>query len=467
MKKKSILFLLVFVVCLSFSTIAMAANVNVTINGVAVNFNQSTGYPYVDSNYRTQVPLRGVMEKYGCEVCWDNTTKTAIVSKDNTVVKVPMNSSYVFVDDKKVQNDTTSVSKNGRIYLPIRIVLESFGANVTWNNTTSTVVVIDDNVEILPTEDLQVHFIDVGQADAILIDYDQYEVLIDAGNNNDGTKVVNYLKNYVNGNLDLVIATHTDADHIGGMDNVIASYQVNKIIDSGETKTTQTFKDYYNTAKAEPNCEFVYDSNQTISLGGDTYLKIIETGDGYSDSNNNSVVAMLTHGKVKVLFTGDMESDVENANLSKFSNVDVLKAGHHGSSTSSSKAFLNVIKPEYVVVSAGLNNSYGHPTATTLNNYFNIKAKVLGTFKSGHIVLTSNGNSYSFNSSKYLTINDAGSNDSVSNDVVNGQYVGNKNSKKLHLLSCRYASQISVNNIVYFNSKADAIGYEPCKVCNP
>ena len=478
MKKKLSLLLVVIILFCGFSSVALAANVGVSIDNVPVKFTADSGYPFVDKNNRTLVPLRGAMESYGCAVSWDGSAKTAVVSKGNTVVKVPVGVSYLYVNGNKVTNDTAAVTQNGRVYLPIRIVLEAFGADVSWDNNTATVIVTSAGGG---NAKLQVHFIDVGQADSVLIDYNQYEVLIDGGNNSDGVKVCNYINKYVDGKLDLLIATHADADHIGGLDDVIKKYQVGTIIDSGQTKDTATYKDYWSAAQAEQGCKLLYDSDMVINIGNNAYLKIIETGDNYNKTNNNSVVSMLVYDNTKVLFTGDMESEVEKINLTKFSDVDVLKAGHHGSASSSSKEFLQKVKPEYVVVSAGLGNSYGHPAAATLNNYFNINAKVLATFKSGNIIMTCNGRNYSFNSNAYLTINDAGNktggntngningstNGNTNSNVGSAKYVGNKNTKKFHYVTCGYAKQISSANRVYFNSRAEAVGYVPCKVCNP
>ncbi len=472
MKKRFFLFVIACFLFCGISGSALAAGIQVTIDSLPVNFTQSSGYPFLDENSRTLVPLRGAMESYGCTVDWDQDAQTASVRKAGKTVLVPLNVNYIEVDGTRVQNDTEAIMKNGRVYLPIRIVLESFGAKVGWNAAASTVVVISPGSGSVG-ECLQVHFIDVGQADSILIDVLDYEVLIDAGNNQDGDTVTEYLRSYVDDALDLVIATHGDADHIGGMDDVFAAYQVNQLIDSGEQKETKTFRDYWAAVMKEPNCLVREDSDCTIMLGNNAYLQIIETGDDYQDSNNNSVVSLLVYDEVKVLFTGDMESDVERENLNKFSDVDVLKSGHHGSASSSCMAFLEKIQPEYVVVSAGLNNSYGHPAAVTLNNYFSVGAKVLGTFRSGDIIMTTDGKNYSFDSADYLTLTDAGAGQGAleENPVItppgSAQYVGNQNTKKFHLLSCRYAGQISDNNIVYFRSREEAVGYTPCKVCNP
>lgn len=125
-------------------------------------------------------------------------------------------------------------------------MLEAFGGYVSWNQAAQSVSV--DNTFPL----LKIHFIDVGQADAALIDIGNTEVLIDGGNNANGQQVVNYLRPYVDGALDYVIATHTDADHIGGLDDVLAAYQVDTVIGSGDTSSTSTYRDYWAAVQSEP-----------------------------------------------------------------------------------------------------------------------------------------------------------------------------------------------------------------------
>jgi beta-lactamase superfamily II metal-dependent hydrolase len=255
---------------------------------------------------------------------------------------------------------------------------------------------------------MTIHYIDVGQGDSILIDFGTYEALIDAGNNADGDLVVNYIKPYVDGDLDLIIATHTHEDHIGGIDNVLDAYQVDRIIDSGDTSDSATFNDYLTTVSNESNCNYQADEDMTIDIGGGATLKIIDALDGDSNANNDSVITLLDYNNFEALFPGDSESAAEAASLSKLSDVDVLKAGHHGSRTASSQSFLNIIKPETVVISAGLGNQYGHPHLVALQKFAGIGASVYGTFKSGTIVLTTYGNSYSLNTSNKVTLSDAG-----------------------------------------------------------
>ncbi|MBQ2926151.1 MAG: MBL fold metallo-hydrolase, partial [Ruminiclostridium sp.] len=285
---------------------------------------------------------------------------------------------------------------------PIRAVLEAFGAYVTWDNDTRQVVATTG----MPL--VRVHFIEVGQGDATLIDAGELEVLIDGGTNKAGPRLVEYLRGHVDGVLDYIIATHPDHDHIGGLDDVLTAFQVGEIIDSGYPNTTQSWVDYWAAVEAEPDCLLSFDEDRIIPLNETAYLEIIETGDHWTASNDMSVIAQLVCGEVEVLFTGDMTATAERESLSLFRDVDVLKIGHHGSKTSTSQEFLEVIRPEYAVASYKQGNSYGHPTAVVLQRLFDMGTTVYGTGKSGNVVLTTNGLDYSFNTTNALTIHDAG-----------------------------------------------------------
>lgn len=474
MKRRIVL--CVMVALLLGSTIT-AYGANISINGVPVSFTAASGSPFVDSANRTQVPLRAAMEAYGCKVVWDAAAKTAEVSRDGVTVEVPVGANYILKDGKEITIDSPALIKNNRTYLPIRAVLESFGASIGWDAVTQTVLVSNGEAGNI----MKIHFINVGQGDSIFVDYGDTEVLIDGGNNAYGDTVVNYIKPYVDGELEYVIATHTDADHIGGLDNVLSAFSVGEIIDSGDTADTVTWIEYNKAVLAEPNCKIIPDSDLSISLGDGAVLQIIETGDDNGSSNSNSVVSLIDYNSVEVLLTGDMEGSVETANLSKWSDVDVLKAGHHGSYTASLASFLNVIRPEYVIVSAGTNNTYGHPHKETMDRFAAIGATVFGTFNSGSIVMTTNGSAYSFNTSTPITSADAGASGSTNVTKTTVQttatpsapadilYVGNSNTKKFHDPDCYSAGTISPEHLVYFSTRQQAIsaGYVPCKNCNP
>ena len=394
--------LLVLLLLLTFVPASAAGTVTVTIDGVPVSYDRSSGVPFIDENNRTQVPLRQTMEFFGCDVSWNPLTRSATVKKGKTKVSVPIGRNYIQVGKEKVPTDTAALIRDGRTYLPIRAVAEAFGATVTWDAGTQTVAILTGENSV------RVHFIDVGQGDATLIDCGTTEVLIDGGPKDAGSLVTDYLNSYVDGKLDLLIATHPDADHIGGLTAVLASYDVGEVIDSGYPGTSWAYRNYWEAAQAERGCTVSCDSDRTISLGDNSSLTVIETGDDWDNANDSSVVCRLDCGSVRVLFPGDMSRDVEQARLPLFGDVTVLKAGHHGSASSTCQEFLDVVRPEYAVISYGRNNDYHHPAPSALRRLLNCGATVYGTGKSGTVVLTTDGKRCFFNTSDTLTMADAG-----------------------------------------------------------
>lgn len=390
MKKRIILLSLVFV--LVFSMTSFADNTTkISIDNEYVQFNDELGYPFIDENSRTQVPFRATMECFGATVGWNNDTHTAIAEKDGIKIEVPIGQKHVFRNGEKLENDTAALIKDSRTYLPIRAVLEAFGANVGWDGENRCVLVDTEKNEIV------IHFIDVGQGDSIFIDYGEYDILIDAGENSCGSNVANYLKSLNVDDIEIMVATHEHSDHIGGLDDVLVAFEVEKVIDSGESYDTKTYKDYMNAVESESDCELLYDEDMTFDLGDGIEFKVIELGDDYSNTNDNSVITMLSYDDVEILFTGDLESDVEDANLNKFSDIDILKVGHHGSNTATSDKFLNVTKPEYAVISCGVDNKYDHPHTETLEKLQKANVEVFRTDKQGTIICTTDGKNISWN----------------------------------------------------------------------
>lgn len=396
---------LALAVVLALSLLAVPAGaagngVGVLLEGVPVAYDDNYGYPFLDSAGRTQVPFRRTMETFGCTVSWDNENRVAIAEKDGVRVEVPIGQAYLLRNGQRVDLDTVAQIRNTRTFLPIRPVVEAFGAAVTWDGGNRQVLITTG------ADLVRVHFLDVGQGDAALIDCGTVEVLIDGGDNGAGAAVAAYLAAYVDGPLDYLIATHPDADHIGGLDEVLAAYPVGEVIDSGRTSDTKTYADYWAAVQAE-GCTLSYDEDRILPLSDNTVLSLLETGDAWGDSNACSVVAQLTCGNVQVLFTGDMTAQVEAAALPLFGDIDVLKVAHHGSASSTSQAFLDVVRPECAVISYGQGNRYGHPTAQVLQRLLGQGISVYGTGKSGPIVLTTDGTTYSFNTSVTLSAHDA------------------------------------------------------------
>jgi len=210
----------------------------------------------------------------------------------------------------------------------------------------------------IPTEILiSVHFINVGQGDAILIDYGEHELLIDGGR---GSACSLYLSAYVDGALEGIVATHMDADHIGGLDDVFESFSVLNLWTNGNTATTDTYYDFRDAYTAEECSLHTANRGGTITLG-DIELSVLHPQTLVSERNSNSVVLLLSFMGRAFLLTGDIDMDVEDElrELDLLPDIDVLKVAHHGSGESTSTQFLESTKPEICIVSTS--GQYGHP----------------------------------------------------------------------------------------------------------
>lgn len=247
---------------------------------------------------------------------------------------------------------------------------------------------------LVPSE-LKVHFIDVGQGDSILIDFGETEVLVDGGDRSPG--VVAYLKRYVDGPIEVMVATHPHADHIGGLIAVLANFTVGDIWLNGDASTSQTYSEFISAVNAEGAEVHVAKRGDQIKTGS-LILDILNPAQPLSGSTNNkSIVLLLSHGDTDFLFTGDAETEAEASMIAAdvIPDVEILKVGHHGSKTASLKQFLQVVKPEVAIYMAGEGNSYGHPHQETLVALVEIGADIYGTDIHGTIVVTSDGKSFS------------------------------------------------------------------------
>ena len=250
------------------------------------------------------------------------------------------------------------------------------------------------------SQQLEVHHINVGQGESIYIELpDGSDILIDAGKSNYGNTVVNYLKGQEKDvDIEYLIATHPDADHVGGMQQVFKDLNVkNFIYPKDAPHDTKTWQSVLSLANAE-GCT-IKDSTpgSTFNIGGTT-MKFIQSNVDYSDNNDDSVVTYLEYKDVNFMFTGDIEADAEKDMIAQnlVKDVDFMSVPHHGSKGSSTEAFLAKAKPECAIVSVG-ENSYGHPTADALNRYSAIGAKIYRTDQLGDIIIKTDGNTATIN----------------------------------------------------------------------
>ena len=253
---------------------------------------------------------------------------------------------------------------------------------------------------VLADGNCAVHFINVGQADSILIISPSGEsMLIDAGEKATSKELIKYIQEQGISKLDIVVATHPHSDHIGGMADIIKAFEIGEFIAPKATHTTVTFENMLD-ALLEKNLQVTTPvPGAVFSLGenGPGFTVLGPIGDDFENLNNASVAFRMVYGETSFVFTGDAEASSEKQMLDsgRVLPSDVLKLGHHGSSTSTSQAFLDAVAPKIAVISCGVDNSYGHPHKETLEKLKKAQITIYRTDLDSTIVLVSDGKAIS------------------------------------------------------------------------
>lgn len=249
---------------------------------------------------------------------------------------------------------------------------------------------------------MEIHTIDVGQGDSILVIQKDQVMLVDCGTRAKGSTVVEYLKELGITKIDILVGTHSHDDHMGGMAEVIRNFEIGTLYapdNSKESITTFWYMDFLD-AVSEKNVNWVYPEVGTTFGVGDANVQIVAPNSKeYNNMNNYSIVLRVTYGETDVLLMGDAEtlSEEEIMNNGLYIDVDVLKLGHHGSSTSSSEKFLNATTPQYAIMSVGKGNTYHHPIKSVMERLENMEITVYRTDESGTIIMSTDGKSITFN----------------------------------------------------------------------
>ena len=312
---------------------------------------------------------------------------------------------------------------------------------------------------VLAEELLTVHFLDVGQADAIIVECGGEYLMIDGGNVADSQYIFAFLRNTLQiSHLDYIVSPVADYD-------------------------SEVFRSLVKYAGLQ-GVELSIPANGESFLLGDATACFFTTGKEYSDMNNSSLVVKITHGETSFLFMGDAEVELEHdlVDMGVDLSATVLKVGHHGSDSSSSYYFLRAVMPQYAVISVGRENPYGHPSDAVLSRLHDEGAKVYRTDLQGDILCTCTGDGTvsiisqrEANDEALFLGNDVFPNERIepSSDPTSGansvSYIGNSGSFKFHRASCHFAQAMSEDHRVFFPSRNEAIsqGYVPCKWCNP
>ncbi len=489
--RKNIVKLLILVLLISLLQLpltACASDTSASTNDISVYINNDVQHfspsPVIKSG-STLVPMRSFFEALGAEIDWDADTKTVKGKRDETTVSLTIGSKTAYVDGKSKTLSVPAQLINNSTFIPLRFVGEALGDKVEYIQDTKTIKITtafksaapkaskeEASKEVSKKEKLKVHYIDVGQGDSILIQFPSGQsMLIDAGE--DTNTVTSYLKSQGVKRIDHVIATHPHADHIGGMANVINSFEIGNVYMPRTTHTTKTYENLLLAIKNKGLKINAAKAGLNIDVGFNVKAQMVApNSQGYDDLNNYSAVLRVQYGDTSFLFTGDAEAVSENEMINSGYTLksDVLKVGHHGSNTSTTSTFLKSVSPKYAVISSGKGNKYGHPHQEVLARLNNAGVKVYRTDEVGTVIAESDSKTITFNKQSSQIKERAPTTPKpvpAPTTPSSGKYIGNKNSKKLHLPSCR--SLPAPKNRVFFNSREEAInsGYVPCKICKP
>lgn len=248
---------------------------------------------------------------------------------------------------------------------------------------------------------LMISYMDVGQGDAAYIKVNGNDILIDAGPRSNSKELLEQLKAKNIDDFELVIATHPHEDHIGGMVDVFKEYEVKAFYSPKITHTTKTYENLVKAVKDEGLKTKELKGGMVIDLGEGAKFEVFTPQKSeYEELNDYSPIMKLSFGDTSYLFTGDAEKLAEEEALAKYKtslNSDVIKFGHHGSSSSSSNAFIEAVSPKYGIISCAKDNKYGHPHRETLDIIKKYNIKTFRTDTDGEIILTSDGKSINFN----------------------------------------------------------------------
>lgn len=259
--------------------------------------------------------------------------------------------------------------------------------------------------EVITEGRLAIYALDVGQGDSFLIiTPERKSVLIDAGTSQSGDEIVSALAQRGVQGLDLAIATHPHADHIGAMKRVLDRFSVKNFLDSGQSHTSATYERMLKALKDEDIRFIIARRGQTFDLDSDIKLEVLSPSEpliddvrsGGSVLNANSVIVRLSYGDFAMIFAGDAESETESQLIRQGTNLraQILKIGHHGSRYATSSHFLEAIAPQVAIISCGAENKYGHPSQQVLDRLREKNVQIYRTDIQGVITITSDGKDF-------------------------------------------------------------------------
>ncbi len=259
-----------------------------------------------------------------------------------------------------------------------------------------------EKIPVAAGHEMRVHFFDVGHRDSILVESPNGKtMLVDGGVKGAGQQVVSHINELGIDKLDIVVATHPDADHIGGLIPVLNSIPIGQFYDSGKVHTSQTFEEMLSLIDTKNIPYNVPKTGDSIAFDDELEIKVLNANEDASDNNDASIVLKVTYGNISFLLTGDAGVALEKEMMQQNVKATILKAGHHGSNTSSSQSFIQAVQPEVTILSYGKDNKYGHPHAEVVERLQAIGSKIYATAEAGTVTVSTDGVSYNVSAKEW------------------------------------------------------------------
>jgi beta-lactamase superfamily II metal-dependent hydrolase len=397
---------LALALCLILPGAVQAADPGLVLDGKQLSMVES---PPVIVNGRMLAPVWVIGEALDMNIDWDHRSQTAQLRKEGLKIRITIGEKTAFVNDEEVRLDEPARIYFGRTMVPLRFISEAIGAKVEWdaanNNAvlTSPQVIEEQQEEEKPNTTTRVHFLDLESGESILIDLPGGKhIMIDTGSAKDAERVVDYLQAQKVEKIELLVATHPDPEHIGALSQIVKTFKIDKVIDSGFGADAWSHESYLRLLSAAgiPREE---DNKQTVAFDDITLRFLTGTEkwpdfydeDADHDPDDYSVVCLLQAGGIKFLFTGDAGERVEKTLTNAGIQANILKVGRHGSSVASSLGFLQQVQPEAAVITVPSQNRSGYPYPEVLKRLDEQEIKVYRTDTQGTVVVTVEQGQYS------------------------------------------------------------------------
>lgn len=384
-------FFLASAVSLAVFFISYAAYADNAVN-LLISGEKALTEPYIHEG-DIMLPARELSEKLGFEVLWDEKSRCASFFKDGALLTIDTKNNMVLKNSTELLQKSSVEFKDGRIFLPLNTVSEGFDCSALYSSKTKTVSIKQGDLSTF-------HFLYAGQADCVFIELpDNRCMLVDSGTAAFSETLVSYIEALGYTHIDYVVATHPHADHIGSMPEILERFSVGKFFLPNIVHTTMNFEKMLD-ALLKNGCECVFLSRGMKVFDGDaSCLALAPSGDSeksYAKMNDYSIVLRIDIEKVSFLLSADAEavSEFEMINSGVNLNADILKVGHHGSSTSSTESYISLITPEAGIISVGKNNKYGFPSDEVVSRLKYYGADIYRTDLDGNIKVVTDGYIY-------------------------------------------------------------------------